>query len=114
MKVMKRYILALTVLASGGLAFAQSGSEATDSVNQEQSQTVVKALFEYPVAPAEITGLQEKSDWLMEHFWDGFNPKKQVGGSVCPQPCVFRICHAYAVGRQGEVDSVGRPPDRIA
>ena len=73
---MKRYILALTVLASGGLAFAQSGSEATDSVNQEQSQTVVKALFEYPVAPAEITGLQEKSDWLMEHFWDGFNPKK--------------------------------------
>ncbi len=76
MKVMKRYILALTVLASGGLAFAQSGSEATDSVNQEQSQTVVKALFEYPVAPAEITGLQEKSDWLMEHFWDGFNPKK--------------------------------------
>lgn len=30
----------------------------------------VEPLFEYPVAPEEIDGLMEKSDYLMQHFWD--------------------------------------------
>ena len=34
------------------------------------SQVLIAPLFEYPVAPDNIEGLQDKSDWLMDHFWD--------------------------------------------
>lgn len=33
-------------------------------------QVVIAPLFEYPVAPEELPDLRQKSDWLMEHFWD--------------------------------------------
>lgn len=31
---------------------------------------MVDPLFEYPVAPEEIKTLGEKSNWIMQHFWD--------------------------------------------
>lgn len=31
---------------------------------------IIEPLFEYPVAPDEIDGLEEKADYLVEHFWD--------------------------------------------
>lgn len=40
---------------------------------QTQDVLVIEPLFEYPVAPEEIDGLQEKSDYLMEHFWDNMD-----------------------------------------
>ncbi len=37
---------------------------------------MVDPLFEYPVAPEEITTLREKSNWLIQHFWDQMDFKK--------------------------------------
>ena len=38
---------------------------------------MVDPLFEYPVAPEEITTLGEKSNWLIQHFWDNMDFKNQ-------------------------------------
>lgn len=37
------------------------------------AQIVIEPLFEYPAAPDHIEGLEERSDYLMDHFWDGFD-----------------------------------------
>lgn len=42
----------------------------------QQDVIVVEPLFEYPVAPDDIEGLTPKSEWLLEHFWDAFDLKK--------------------------------------
>lgn len=38
---------------------------------------MVDPLFEYPVAPEEMTTLWDKSNWLMQHFWDKMDFKKK-------------------------------------
>lgn len=37
----------------------------------------IEPLFEYPVAPEEIVTLSDKSNWLMQHFWDNMDFKKK-------------------------------------
>lgn len=34
---------------------------------------IIPPLFEYPVAPEDIQGLQAKTDYLMRNFWNAFN-----------------------------------------
>lgn len=36
-------------------------------------QIFIEPLFEYPSAPDTLDGLQERSDYLMDHFWDSFD-----------------------------------------
>lgn len=38
-----------------------------------QDPIVIEPLFEYPVAPDELDGLQERSDYLVGHFWEPFD-----------------------------------------
>lgn len=42
-----------------------------------QEQIFIEPLFEYPSAPEEMDGLQERSDYLMDHFWDPFDFRSQ-------------------------------------
>ena len=37
----------------------------------------IEPLFEYPVSPEEIVTLSDKSNWLMQHFWDNMDFKKK-------------------------------------
>ena len=69
---MRKHIAAF-VLATAAFSGAMAQ---TDSTEHQNTQTTVKALFEYPLAPDNVGGLPENSDWLVEHFWDNFNPKK--------------------------------------
>lgn len=39
---------------------------------------VIQPLFEYPVAPDDIDGLQERCDWLVDHFWEPMNFKDKT------------------------------------
>lgn len=34
---------------------------------------IIEPLFEYPSPPEDYDGLTERSDYLMDHFWDAFN-----------------------------------------
>ncbi len=47
--------------------------------NQQSAQTVIEIepLFQYPSAPEELEGIQAKSAWLMQHFWDSFDFKNK-------------------------------------
>lgn len=46
--------------------------------DNKTDQIIIQPLFEYPVAPDNIVGLQEKCDWLIEHFWDNMNFKDKT------------------------------------
>lgn len=37
----------------------------------------IDPIFEYPVAPEEINSLTEKSNWIMQHFWDRMDFKSK-------------------------------------
>ncbi|MDE5975202.1 MAG: DUF5106 domain-containing protein, partial [Muribaculaceae bacterium] len=37
----------------------------------------IPPLFEYPVAPEELPSMMEKSDYIVEHFWDNFDFKSK-------------------------------------
>lgn len=47
--------------------------------NQQLAQTIIEIepLFQYPTAPEELEGIQAKSAWLMQHFWDSFDFKNK-------------------------------------
>lgn len=60
-----KYALAALAIILGGL-----GPIRADVV-------YIDPLFEYPVAPEEIVSLTDKSNWLMQHFWDQFDFKNK-------------------------------------
>ena len=43
-----------------------------------QDRIVIEPLFEYPTAPDTMDGLQERSEYLLEHFWDNMDFKKRT------------------------------------
>jgi len=53
------------------MAIAVSGMSAQD-------QIVIAPLFEYPSAPEDMDRLQDRSDYLIEHFWDPMNFKDKT------------------------------------
>lgn len=60
MTTLRKYILALSL---GAAIFA-----AQPSYSQEVIQ--IEPLFEYPIAPESLSTLVDKSNYLIEHFWD--------------------------------------------
>ncbi|MBD5272200.1 MAG: DUF5106 domain-containing protein [Bacteroides sp.] len=45
-------------------------------VPQDETNVIyIDPLFQYPVAPEELMSLEDKSNWLMDHFWEGFDFK---------------------------------------
>lgn len=104
----KHYICIPLLLAAA--AFAPAVCAQDEAPAATATQTMVPALFEYPVAPAELTGLSEKSDWLVEHFWDSFDPKKT---KVVDQAALNHAFSVYAVpfrwaDKQKTLNSVDR------
>ncbi len=47
------------------------------AVMSAQEQIVIEPLFEYPSAPESMDGLQERSEYLIEHFWDSMDFKNK-------------------------------------
>ncbi len=62
--LLKKYITAVI------MAFAGIASMHADVIE-------IEPLFEYPVAPEEIATLSDKSNWLMQHFWDSMDFKNK-------------------------------------
>lgn len=68
-------ILTLGVLLVGGV-HAGSAQEVSDSTALiEPGVTYVAPLFEYPIAPEDITEFGAKCDWLAENFWNPLDIK---------------------------------------
>ncbi len=74
MKLVSRFIiLSFTLVGCYCHIAAQTGQTAETS----GIQLTIPALFEYPSVPEDIDGLSAKCNWLVEHFWDNFDIRKQ-------------------------------------
>lgn len=51
----------------------------------------IKPLFEYPVAPEELTTIDEKSNYLVEHFWDPLDFKAKTSVDQHALNDAFRV-----------------------
>ena len=51
----------------------------------------IEPLFEYPVAPEEIESLVDKSNWLMQHFWDNMDFKSKAAVDQTALNDAFRV-----------------------
>lgn len=58
-------------------ALPASAQEQADSTEAAPGVITIAPLFDYPSAPEEVQGLDGKSEWLMEHFWDSMDFKKK-------------------------------------
>lgn len=61
---------------------------------QEEYVIEVSPLFEYPTAPESLESIQQKSDWLMAHFWDNFDFKSK---STVDQSALNHAFSTYVV-----------------
>lgn len=43
-----------------------------------QNVIEIEPLFEYPIAPEELETMEQKSDYLVEHFWDNMDFKNKT------------------------------------
>lgn len=65
--------LGALLLGAGLTAAAQESNDSIDMI--DQGVMYVEPLFEYPVAPEELTDFRAKCDWLVENFWSKFDVK---------------------------------------
>lgn len=65
----------------------------------------IDPLFEYPVAPEEIVSLTDKSNWLMQHFWDQMDFKKKDAVNQAALNDAFKtFCFPMQWAEKTEVD----------
>lgn len=78
MKVLKYLLLGSVLLSVASIsAMAQEVADSLSNTPMEElTEIVIDPLFEYVVAPEELEGLQAKTDYLMDHFWEPFDFKK--------------------------------------
>lgn len=68
----------LTLVAAIGISTAAAAQEdATQQQDIDYGVTYVDPLFEYPIAPEELTDFTAKCDWLAENFWNKLDVKNQ-------------------------------------
>lgn len=74
---MKIKIFILSALLVGGVSFAsaQLVNDSTELV--EPGVMYIDPLFEYPIAPEEITEFREKCNWLANNFWNPLDLKSK-------------------------------------
>lgn len=73
--IKKILILSLVIIPSFGEINAQQNDDAS-----ALEVLTIQPLFDYPMAPEEVDGLTNKSNWLMQNFWKpmDFKTKKAV------------------------------------
>ncbi len=71
--------------------FAQEVKDSLDLI--ETGVLYVEPLFEYPVAPEELTSFNDKCDWLADNFW---NPLDLKAKGAVDQNKLNHAFHVYA------------------
>lgn len=71
-------ITALSLAAAAMSGVPAMAQTQTDGAAIDRDVLVIDPLFEYPLAPDSILTLQDRSDWLLEHFWDSMNFKEKT------------------------------------
>lgn len=69
----KIWILSAVLLAGSTVARAQEANDSTGLL--DNGVMYIEPLFEYPIAPEEISEFSEKCNWLVENFWNPLDLK---------------------------------------
>lgn len=79
MKVKRIYNIRLfAAIAAIGLGLPISAQDtSSDQPVIDNGITYLEPLFEYPIAPEELTEFADKCDWLAENFWSKLDVKNQ-------------------------------------
>lgn len=72
---MRKRIITTAAFMAAGIWAMSFGAMAQDT--PEDDYITVQSLFEYPMAPDELEGIEAKSEWLVEHFWDKLDEKNK-------------------------------------
>ncbi len=72
----KIFIIAALMLGCVTITKAQVANDSTELL--DNGVIYVEPLFEYPVAPEEITEFREKCNWLVNNFWNPLNLKAKA------------------------------------
>lgn len=80
---LRNYLFSIILIFSGINAFSQSVGD--------DEKIAIKPLFEYPTAPENLSDLNQKCNYLVEHFWDKLDTKSK---KVVDQNALF---HAFTV-----------------
>lgn len=69
----KYYCISLLIITS----FISAKGQNEEATETGANEIVIQSLFEYPVAPEEMETLQERTDYIMENFWNPFDFKNR-------------------------------------
>lgn len=104
-------ILALSaaLLACPAMAFSQETNDSTEFI--DTGVMYIDPLFEYPIAPEEISGFREKCNWLVENFW---NPLDLKSKDAVDQAKINHAFKVYATTVQyADKDKVTAAVDKL-
>ncbi len=100
----------LSILISSVIAIP-AYSAAQDETSTAVTPITIEPLFEYPVAPEDLTNLSDKSNYLIEHFWDSFDFKSEKAVDQNALNDAFRV---YSVPMQWATkENVIKSTDKI-
>ncbi len=69
----KTFVIAASIIGGVTISNAQAPNDSTELI--EPGIMYVDPLFDYPVAPEELTEFRDKCNWLAENFWNPLDLK---------------------------------------
>ena len=79
------------IIAMALLSLPMTGMAQSADNTRQDSQIVISPLFDYPMAPDDLDGLQERSNYLMQHFWDKMDFKQKASVDQNALNDAFRV-----------------------
>lgn len=79
------------IIAMALLSLPMTGMAQSADNTRHDSQIVISPLFDYPMAPDDLDGLQERSNYLMQHFWDKMDFKLKASVDQNALNDAFRV-----------------------
>ena len=105
----KIWLLSAALLGCSATVFSQEINDSTELI--EPGIMYLDPLFEYPVAPEEISQFTEKCNWLAENFW---NPLDLKSKDAVDQAKLNHAFNVYATAAQyAEKDKVTLSMDKL-
>lgn len=103
------WILSAALIVGSSVAFAQEANDSTALL--DSGVMYIEPLFEYPIAPEEISEFTEKCNWLAENFWNSLDLKAKETVDQAKLNHAFKV---YATPLQyAEKERVTAAVDRL-
>lgn len=111
MKIAKKFKIFTIITAIGICQSVEAQDTPASNQDIDYGVTYIEPLFEYPIAPEEISDFAAKCDWLAENFWNPLDTKSQAAVDQ------VKLNHAFSVYAEtlqfAQKDKVSTAIDRL-